>query len=52
MYATAYFFSGAVTFILIYFSENKRNDSYFSFGVESCSALPFLFLLILSIFDK
>ncbi len=52
MYATAYIFSGAVTFILIYFSENKRNESYFSFGVESCSALPFLFLLILSIFDK
>ncbi|MCS3531120.1 hypothetical protein [Chryseobacterium sp. JUb7] len=52
IYSTAFFISSIITFLLIYFSENKRNDSYFSFGVETCSALPFLFLLILSIFDK
>lgn len=52
MCAIAFFLSLIITFILIYFSENKRNDAYFSFGVETCSALPFLFLLILSIFGK
>ena len=50
LYATAFFLSSIVTYILIYFSENKRDDSYFSFGVETCSALPFLFLLIMEYF--
>jgi hypothetical protein len=50
--AIAFFLSSIITFILIYFAENKRNDAYFSFGVETCSALPFLFLLLLSIFGK
>lgn len=50
LYATAFFLSNIVTYILIYFSENKRDDSYFSFGVETCSALPFLFLLIMEYF--
>ena len=48
--AIAFFLSGIITFILIYFSENERNDAYFSFGVETCSALPFLFLLIMEYF--
>lgn len=50
LYATAFFLSSIITYILIYFSENKRDDSYFSFGVETCSALPFLFLLIMEYF--
>ncbi|MDQ0064264.1 hypothetical protein [Chryseobacterium lathyri] len=50
IYGTAFFLSGIITFILIYFSENKRDDAYFSFGIESCSALPFLFLVIMEYF--
>ncbi|OCA80418.1 hypothetical protein BBH99_15675 [Chryseobacterium contaminans] len=50
LYATAFFLSSIITYILIYFSENKRDDTYFSFGVETCSALPFLFLLIMEYF--
>ncbi|UHO39725.1 hypothetical protein H5J24_06580 [Chryseobacterium capnotolerans] len=50
IYATAFFLSSIVTYIFIYFSENKRDDTYFSFGVETCSALPFLFLLIMEYF--
>ncbi|MDP9961811.1 hypothetical protein [Chryseobacterium lathyri] len=50
IYGTAFFLSGIITFILIYFSENKRDDTYFSFGIESCSALPFLFLVIMEYF--
>lgn len=49
-YSLAFFFSGIITYILIYFSENKRDDAYFSFGIETCSALPFLFLLIMEYF--
>ncbi|ROI00159.1 hypothetical protein BCF50_0661 [Chryseobacterium daecheongense] len=49
-YAVAFFLTGIVTYILIYFSENERDDAYFSFGVESCSALPFLFLGIMEYF--
>lgn len=49
-YALAFFITGIITYILIYFSENKRDDAYFSFGVETCSALPFLFLLIMEYF--
>lgn len=48
--ALAFFLSGIITYILIYFSENKRSDAYFSFGVETCSALPFLFLGIMKYF--
>jgi hypothetical protein len=44
------FFMAIITYIFIYFSENKRDDAYFSFGVETCSALPFLFLLIMEYF--
>lgn len=49
-YGIAFFMAGIATYILIYFSENKRDDAYFSFGVETCSALPFLFLLIMKYF--
>ncbi|KXH84836.1 UbiA prenyltransferase family protein [Chryseobacterium kwangjuense] len=50
IYAAAFFLSGIITYFLIYFSENKRDDAYFSFGIETCSALPFLFLLIMEYF--
>lgn len=49
-YGIAFFLTGIITFILIYFSENKRDDTYFSFWIETCSALPFLFLLIMEYF--
>ena len=45
-FSIAFFFTSIITFILIYFSENKNNDSYFSFWVELCSGLPFLFLIL------
>lgn len=46
----SFFFTSILTFFLIYFSENKRQDAYFSFGVETCSVFPFLFLLIIKYF--
>ncbi|MCJ8155044.1 hypothetical protein MKJ01_14850 [Chryseobacterium sp. SSA4.19] len=46
----AFYLSAIITFLLIYFSENERSDAYFSFGVETCSALPFLFSLIMKYF--
>lgn len=49
-YTIAFFMASIVTYILIYFSDNKRDDAYYSFGIETCSALPFLFLLIMEYF--
>lgn len=49
-YALALFVTSSITFILIYFSENANKDSYFSFGVESCSGLPLLFLILMKYF--
>lgn len=48
--AVSFYFTAIITFILIYFAENERKDLYFSFGVESCAALPFLFLLLMKYF--
>ncbi|MFY1046646.1 hypothetical protein [Chryseobacterium sp. GP-SGM7] len=45
-FALSFFFTSIFTFVFIYFSENSNKDSYFSFWVESCSALPFLFLIL------
>lgn len=45
-YSLAFLLTTVSTFILIYFSENKNNDSYFSFWVELCSGLPFIFLIL------
>ena len=50
LFAISFFFTSIITFILIYFSESKRDDLYFSFGVETCSVLPFLFLIIMEYF--
>lgn len=41
-----FFLTIIVTFILIYFSENNNQESYFSFWVESCSGLPLLWLFV------
>lgn len=49
-YSRSFFLTSIVTYIIIYFAENKRSDTYFSFGVETCSVLPFLFLVILEYF--
>jgi len=49
-FSTSFFLASIITFILIYFSESKRDDLYFSFGVETCSVLPFLFLIIMEYF--
>lgn len=49
-FAFSFFFTSIITFILIYFSESKRDDLYFSFVVETCSVLPFLFLIIMEYF--
>lgn len=50
IYSISFFLSGIISYIFIYFSENERDDAYFSFGVETCSALPFLFLVIMKYF--
>ncbi|MEI7486733.1 MAG: hypothetical protein WCJ72_04890 [Chryseobacterium sp.] len=49
-YSLSFFLTSIITYILIYFAENKRSDAYFSFGVETCLVLPFLFLVILEYF--
>lgn len=49
-FSLALFFTSILTFILIYFSKNSNRDSYFSFWVELCSALPFLFLILIQKF--
>ena len=46
----AFFLTCATTFILIYFSKPTNRDSYFSFWVELCSGLPFLFLVLIKNF--
>ncbi|MGS0747314.1 hypothetical protein [Halpernia sp. GG3] len=50
IFSLSMFLTSILTYILIYFSENSRKESYFSFWVESCSSLPLLFLLILKYF--
>ncbi|MBB4804889.1 hypothetical protein HNP38_000161 [Chryseobacterium defluvii] len=50
VYSPAFFMACIITCILIYYAENERDDAYFSFGVESCAALPFLFLVIMKYF--
>lgn len=51
-YSLVFSLTSALTFILIYFSENSNRDSYFSFWVESCSGLPFLIFALLRIIIK
>ena len=49
-FSLAFFPASTVTFVLIYFSENHRKDSYYSLWVESCSGLPLLFLILMKYF--
>lgn len=49
-FAISFFLASIFTYILIYFSKNSNRDSYYSFWVESCSGLPFLFLILLEKF--
>lgn len=49
-FATAFLLSSVITFLLIYFSTNSSRDSYFTFWIESCTGLPFLFLLLMKYF--
>lgn len=46
----AFYGSMMVSYIFIYFAENQREDVYFSFGVELCVGLPFLFFILLNYF--
>lgn len=45
-FSTSFLLASVFTFFLIYFSENSNTDSYFSFWLETCSGLPFLFWII------
>ena len=45
-FALSFLITTIFTFILIYFSENDNQETYFSFWVESCSGLP-LFVILL-----
>ncbi len=49
-FVTAFCIAVAVSFALVYFATPKRPALYFSFWVESCSALPFLFLPVIKYF--
>lgn len=49
-FSLAFFLTSVFTFVLIYFSENTNRDVYFSFWVELCSALPFLFVALMHYF--
>lgn len=45
IFSLCFYLAVIFTLILIYFSENRNRDSYFSFWVESCSGLPLIAFL-------
>lgn len=45
VFALSFFCTLLITGFLIFFSSDKNRDSYFSFWVETCSGLPFLFYI-------
>lgn len=49
-FSLAFFIASIFTFILIYCSKPTNSEHYFSFWVELCSGLPFLFLVLLKYF--
>lgn len=49
-YALSYYLTTVPTFLLIHLSNNTRNDIFYSFYLESCVGLPFLFLVLLKYF--
>lgn len=50
-FSFVFFLTSIFTFILIYFSENSNKETYYSFWVESCSALPFLFIMLIRLIN-
>jgi len=50
LYSLAFLISIFCTFFFVFFADRSKPDTYFSFGVESCSSLPFLFLILLEYF--
>lgn len=48
--AIAFYCATCISFVLIYFSSTNKSEAYFSFGIETCSGLPFLFLILLKYF--
>lgn len=48
-FAISFFFTSIFASILIYFSNRKREDWYYSFLMESLSLLPFLIYFILNL---
>lgn len=49
-FSVSFFLTSIFTFTVIYFSQNSRKDSYFSFWVESCSGFPLLFTVLMKYF--
>lgn len=49
-FAAAFVITNVISMIFVYFSENTNKDAYFSFGVESCSALPLLITILMKYF--
>lgn len=49
-FAVAVVFTNIISMVFVYFSENANKDAYFSFGVESCSALPLLIIVLMKYF--
>jgi hypothetical protein len=50
-FSVSFFFTSAITYVFIYFSEHENKDSYFSFWLESCSGIPMLFILLNWLFN-
>ncbi len=50
VFAAAYWLTSLLTFILIYFSDEQNNESYFSVLVETCSGFPLLIVILLKYF--
>ena len=49
-FATAFYITMIFSYFLVYFSKPSNRDAYFSFWVESLSAMPFLFYVLLKYF--
>ncbi|MBS1549759.1 MAG: hypothetical protein JSS94_07840 [Bacteroidetes bacterium] len=49
IFALAFILSILCTLPFVFYSKNSLPDAYFSFGVESCSAFPLLFYVLLRI---
>lgn len=45
-FSVSFFLTTFITFVFIFYAENTKSESYFSFWVELCSGLPLLFLIL------